>query len=53
MIERHRKDLYPTGVRIDLEAARRVAESQVEAGLLPPSFRVENLLDLEVLGATG
>jgi len=53
VIERYRKDLYPTRVRIDLEAARRVAESQMEAGLLPPSFRVESLLDLEVLGASG
>ncbi|GAA5335216.1 MetQ/NlpA family ABC transporter substrate-binding protein [Thermus hydrothermalis] len=53
VIQRYRKDLYPTSVRIDLEAARRVAESQVEAGLLPPSFKVESLLDLEVVGATG
>ncbi|RTH33243.1 taurine ABC transporter substrate-binding protein [Thermus scotoductus] len=53
VIERYRKDLYPTRVRIDLEAARRVAESQMEAGPLPPSFRVESLLDLEVLGASG
>ncbi|GAA6742294.1 ABC transporter substrate-binding protein [Thermus antranikianii] len=51
IIERYRKDLYPTGVRIDLEAARRVAESQIEAGLLPPGFKVERLLDLEVLGS--
>ncbi|WP_236682876.1 ABC transporter substrate-binding protein [Thermus filiformis] len=51
VIERYRKDLYPEGVRIDLEAARRVAESQQEAGLLPPGFRLEGLLDLEVLGA--
>lgn len=51
MIERYRKDLYPTGVRIDRKAAERVAESQVEAGLLPPSFRLDALLDLEVLGA--
>ncbi|WP_243030355.1 ABC transporter substrate-binding protein [Thermus altitudinis] len=50
IIERYRKDLYPLGVRIDLEAARRVAESQMEAGLLPPGFQVERLLDLEVLG---
>ncbi len=51
VIERYRKDLYPTGVRIDRKAAERVAESQVEAGLLPPSFRLDALLDLEVLGA--
>lgn len=51
VIEAYRKDLYPKNVRIDLEAARRVAESQVEAGLLPPGFKVENLLDLEVVGA--
>ena len=51
VIQRYRKDLYPEDVRIDLEAARRVVESQQEAGLLPPSFRLEGLLDLEVLGA--
>jgi len=48
VIEAYRKELYPKSVQIDLEAARRVAESQVEAGLLPPGFKAESLLDLEV-----
>ncbi|WP_337844627.1 ABC transporter substrate-binding protein [Thermus sp.] len=51
VIERYRKDLYPKGVQIDRKAAERVVESQMEAGLLPPSFRLNPLLDLEVVGA--
>ena len=51
---RRELDALYTGLDVipyDLEAARRVVESQQEAGLLPPSFRLEGLLDLEVLGA--
>lgn len=51
VIERYRRSLYPSVVRIDWAAAERVVESQQEAGLLPPGFKLEGILDLEVLGA--
>jgi len=51
VIERYRRSLYPTVARIDRAAALRVVESQQEAGLLPPDFKLEGLLDLEVVGA--
>lgn len=51
IIERYRKSLYPTAARIDRKAAERVVESQQEAGLLPPGFQLDPLLDLEALGA--
>ncbi len=35
VLARHRKSLYPQAGRIDLEAARRVVDLQVQAGVLP------------------
>jgi NitT/TauT family transport system substrate-binding protein len=49
ILERYRSSLYPTSVVVDVESARRVAESQRVAGILDPSVDVEGVLDLTVV----
>ena len=49
ILERYRKSLYPESVKIDVEAARRVAEAHRTAGLLEESVDLETLLDLSVV----
>ncbi|MDR7417045.1 MAG: ABC transporter substrate-binding protein [Armatimonadota bacterium] len=51
VLARHRRSLYPQEGRIDLEAVRRVAEIQRQAGLLPGAVRVEELVSNEVVGS--
>lgn len=52
IIERYRLSLYPEGVGIEREAARRVAEAQEIADLLEPgSVDLDALLDSEALEA--
>jgi NitT/TauT family transport system substrate-binding protein len=51
IIERNRASLYPLTVDIDLEAARRVEQTLLTAGLLrPDSIELEHLFDLTVAG---
>lgn len=49
IIGRYRSSLYPTTVRIDVAADRRVADSQRVAGILAPEVELDALLDLTVV----
>jgi NitT/TauT family transport system substrate-binding protein len=49
ILERYRASLYPTSVAIDVESARRVAESQRVAGILDPAVDVDGVLDITVV----
>lgn len=49
ILERYRASLYPTSVAIDVDSARRVAESQRVAGILDPAVDVEGVLDTTVV----
>lgn len=48
-LERYRESLYPTEVTIQPDAARRVVETQVQAGILEEPIPLEALMDRTVL----
>jgi NitT/TauT family transport system substrate-binding protein len=50
IIVRHRDSLYPEAVTIDLDAAKRVAETLVAAGLLKPGTSIAGLHDTSIAG---
>lgn len=50
-LERYRLSLYPTEVTIDLEAAQRVVQTQVAAGILEEPIDLANIMDTSVLGS--
>jgi len=50
ILSRYRSSLYPSDVTIDIEACRRVEQSQLAAGLLEEPVDLDTLLDREVLG---
>jgi NitT/TauT family transport system substrate-binding protein len=51
LLGRYRESLYPETVKIDLESARRVAESLRVGGLLAPNADVAGLQDLTIAGS--
>src|SRR5262249_22056212 len=50
ILVRHRDSLYPETVGIDLDAARRVEQSLVTAGLLKPGASMAGLHDTTIVG---
>ena len=50
IIDRYRLSLYPEGVKIDVEASRRVVQAQEVAGLLQPGqIDLDAVLDIDAL----
>jgi NitT/TauT family transport system substrate-binding protein len=50
ILVRYRDSLYPEDVTIDLEAARRVAQSLTVGGLLKPEANISGLHDTTIVG---
>jgi NitT/TauT family transport system substrate-binding protein len=50
IIEQHRDSLYPETVNIDLEAARRVEQSLIAAGLVKSGASMSGLYDTTIVG---
>jgi NitT/TauT family transport system substrate-binding protein len=51
ILVRHRDSLYPETAAIDLEAARRVAQSLIVGGLLKPDANISGLHDTSIVGS--
>jgi NitT/TauT family transport system substrate-binding protein len=51
IIARHRDALYPESVKIDLAAARRVAQSLVVGGLIKADATISGLHDTSIVGS--
>ncbi|MEK6710340.1 MAG: ABC transporter substrate-binding protein [Nitrospinota bacterium] len=51
ILERYRGSLYPSGVKIDVEACVRVADSQKAAGILGADVDARKVLDLSIAGS--
>jgi NitT/TauT family transport system substrate-binding protein len=51
ILVRHRDSLYPETASIDLEAARRVAQSLIVGGLLKPDANISGLHDTSIVGS--
>jgi NitT/TauT family transport system substrate-binding protein len=51
IIARHRDSLYPETVTIDLEAAKRVEQSLIAAGLIKPGASMSGLHDTSIVGS--
>jgi NitT/TauT family transport system substrate-binding protein len=51
ILVRYRDSLYPDDVTIDLEAARRVAQSLIVGGLLKPDANISGLHDTTIVGS--
>jgi NitT/TauT family transport system substrate-binding protein len=51
ILVRYRDSLYPEDVTIDLEAARRVAQSLIVGGLLKPEANISGLHDTTIVGS--
>ena len=49
-IARHRDSLYPETVTIDLDAAKRVEQSLIAAGLIKPGASMSGLHDTSIVG---
>src|SRR5262249_40202294 len=50
IIARHRDSLYPETVTIDLDAAKRVEQSLIAAGLIKPGASMSGLHDTSIVG---
>jgi NitT/TauT family transport system substrate-binding protein len=50
ILARYRDSLYPDSVDIDLDAARRVAQSLIVGGLLKPDASISGLHDTTIVG---
>ena len=51
ILERYRDSLYPDVVNIDLDAAKRVAQSLIVGGLLKPDANISGLHDTTIAGS--
>jgi len=47
---RHRDSLYPERVTIDIESSKRVAQSLIVSGLIPPTTDISKLHDTTIAG---
>ena len=50
ILARYRDSLYPEAVTIDLDAAKRVAQSLIVGGLLKPDANISGLHDTSIVG---
>ena len=50
VVDRYRRSLYPTQVRIDTQSCDRVADSLKIGGLIGPEVKAEGVLDLAIIG---
>jgi NitT/TauT family transport system substrate-binding protein len=51
ILRRYRDSLYPDVVNIDLDAAKRVANSLIVGGLLKPDANISGLHDMTIVGS--
>jgi NitT/TauT family transport system substrate-binding protein len=51
ILRRYRDSLYPDVVNIDLDAAKRVANSLIVGGLLKPDANISGLHDTTIVGS--
>jgi NitT/TauT family transport system substrate-binding protein len=50
ILVRYRDALYPESAAIDLDAARRVAQSLIAGGLIKPDANISGLHDTTIVG---
>ncbi|MDN3518179.1 ABC transporter substrate-binding protein [Aquisalimonas lutea] len=51
-LSRYRESLYPTEVQIDLDAAQRVVDAQVQAEILESPVDLDAIMDTSILGTS-